>query len=310
MDMPEGCDYDLTLYDEYGTCGRKGDCGDGKDVKHWPSRTGIQIINKYCIKIENKMGEEARYDYYKISFKVMENKEQEKTMPGGVHIRNLHGIQPERWKLEGIDKYNEVLMDTEKNYTKEWRNSPEVVWKSAGRKEIQRQRAQWMNCCAGEWQLSIPWMVEMEYVKIFANLKDFEKHSRRRNWNMIFPYLQRIWKQRYSRWAGGESQIKKKEQERAVSKDKKSGNRIETRGKVQWPDVSVLQEKFKFNEKNCPIPTSMPRMCRKSGVTKRGYGRRYFWEPFTWHQMERLAGCCEKLHHQQNKGQCQVLVLS
>ena len=43
-------------------------------IPNWDTNT-----NKYCIKIENKNGEEVYpHDYYKISFKVTENKEQEK----------------------------------------------------------------------------------------------------------------------------------------------------------------------------------------------------------------------------------------
>ena len=76
--QPEGCDYDLTLYDEYGNQVGKAEWdGEGRKtltIPNWDTNT-----NKYCIKIENKNGEEVSpHDYYKISFKVTENKEQEK----------------------------------------------------------------------------------------------------------------------------------------------------------------------------------------------------------------------------------------
>ena len=121
MDMPEGCDYDLTLYDEYGNQVGKAEWdGEGRKtltIPNWDTNT-----NKYCIKIENKNGEEVSPDdYYKISFKVSENKEQEKTDAIRAAFGNLHGAysrKDENWR-EYLDKYNEVLMDTEKNYTKE-----------------------------------------------------------------------------------------------------------------------------------------------------------------------------------------------
>ena len=91
MDMPEGCDYDLTLYDEYGNQVGKAEWdGEGRKtltIPNWDTNT-----NKYCIKIENKNGEEVSpHDYYKISFKVTENKEQEKTDAIREVFGNLHG---------------------------------------------------------------------------------------------------------------------------------------------------------------------------------------------------------------------------
>ena len=91
MDMPEGCDYDLTLYDEYGNQVGKAEWdGEGRKtltIPNWDTNT-----NKYCIKIENKNGEEVSPDdYYKISFKVSENKEQEKTDAIRAAFGNLHG---------------------------------------------------------------------------------------------------------------------------------------------------------------------------------------------------------------------------
>ena len=63
MDMPEGCDYDLTLYDEYGNQVGKAEWdGEGRKtltIPNWDTNT-----NKYCIKIENKNGEEVSPDDY------------------------------------------------------------------------------------------------------------------------------------------------------------------------------------------------------------------------------------------------------
>ena len=52
IDMPEGCDYDLTLYDEYGNQVGKAEWdGEGRKrltVPNWDINT-----NKYCLKVEN-----------------------------------------------------------------------------------------------------------------------------------------------------------------------------------------------------------------------------------------------------------------
>ena len=177
MDMPEGCDYDLTLYDEYGNQVGKAEWdGEGRKtltIPNWDTNT-----NKYCIKIENKNGEEVSPDdYYKISFKVTENKEQEKTDAIREAFGNLHGAysrKDENWR-EYLDKYNEVLMDTEKNYTKEmeklhqkqFESLPEEKQYKGGRTvdELLQDMAEGKTLDDAE----------TEYVKIFANLKDFEK---------------------------------------------------------------------------------------------------------------------------------------
>ena len=177
MDMPEGCDYDLTLYDEYGNQVGKAEWdGEGRKtltIPNWDTNT-----NKYCIKIENKNGEEVSPDdYYKISFKVTENKEQEKTDAIREAFGNLHGAysrKDENWR-ECLDKYNEVLMDTEKNYTKEmeklhqkqFESLPEEKQYKGGRTvdELLQDMAEGKTLDDAE----------TEYVKIFANLKDFKK---------------------------------------------------------------------------------------------------------------------------------------
>lgn len=76
---------------------------------------------------------------------------------------------------EYLDKYNEVLMDTEKNYTKEmeklhqkqFESLPEEKQYKGGRTvdELLQDMAEGKTLDDAE----------TEYVKIFANLKDFEK---------------------------------------------------------------------------------------------------------------------------------------
>ena len=121
IDMPEGCDYDLTLYDEYGNQVGKAEWdGEGRKkltVPNWDINT-----NQYCFKVENGNGEEiSPDDYYKISFHVTENKEHEKTDAIREAYGNLHGTysqKDENWR-EYLDQYNAVLKETEPNYIKE-----------------------------------------------------------------------------------------------------------------------------------------------------------------------------------------------
>lgn len=121
IDMPEGCDYDVTLYDEYGNQVGKAEWdGEGRKkltVPNWDINT-----NQYCFKVENGNGEEiSPDDYYKISFHVTENKEHEKTDAIREAYGNLHGAysqKDENWR-EYLDQYNAVLKETEPNYIKE-----------------------------------------------------------------------------------------------------------------------------------------------------------------------------------------------
>ena len=121
LDMPEGCDYDLTLYDEYGNQVGKAEWdGEGRkklNIPNWDIET-----NKYCLKVEKGNGEAVSPDdYYKIGFHVSENKEHEKTDAVREAYGNLHNAysrKDENWR-EYLDKYNAVLKETEQNYRKE-----------------------------------------------------------------------------------------------------------------------------------------------------------------------------------------------
>ena len=84
-----------------------------------------------------------QHDYYKISFKVTENKEQEKTDAIREAFGNLHGAysrKDENWR-ECLDKYNEVLMDTEKNYTKEMEKFHQKQFESLPEEKTIQRRA-------------------------------------------------------------------------------------------------------------------------------------------------------------------------
>ena len=177
MDMPEGCDYSLTLYDEYGNqVGKAQWDGEGRKtltIPNWDTQT-----SKYCIKIENENGEEVSPDdHYRISFHVSKNMEQEKTDAIREAFGNLHSAysrKDENWR-EYLDKYNAVLRETEINYRKEMEqlhqkqfdSLPEEKKYKGGRTvdELLQDMAEGKNLSGAE----------LEYVKIFANLKDMEK---------------------------------------------------------------------------------------------------------------------------------------
>ena len=177
IDMPEGCDYDLTLYDEYGNQVGKAEW-DGEGRKKLNIPTWDIQSNRYCIKVENGNGEEiSPDDYYKISFHVSENKEHEKTdaiRKAYGELHNAYDHKDENWR-EYLDKYNEVLQETEKNYIKEleqlhqkqFDSLPEEKKYKGGRTvdELLQDMAEGKDLSDAE----------MEYVKIFANLKDIEK---------------------------------------------------------------------------------------------------------------------------------------
>ena len=177
IDMPKDCDYDLTLYDEYGNQVGKAEWdGEGRkklNIPNWDIET-----NKYCIKVENGNGEEVSLDdYYKISFHVSENKEHEKTdaiREAFGELHNAYSRKDENWR-EYLDQYNEVLQETEKNYIKEleqlhqkqFDSLPEEKKYKGGRTvdELLQDMAEGKDLSDAE----------LEYVKIFANLKDIEK---------------------------------------------------------------------------------------------------------------------------------------
>ena len=175
--MPEGCDYNLTLYDEYGNQVGKAEWdGTGRKtlaVPDWDTKT-----SQYCIKVENGNGEEVSPDdYYKISFHVTENKEHEKTDIIREAFGELHSAysrKDENWR-EYLDKYNAVLRETEQNYRKEMEQLHRKQFESLPEeKKYKGERTvdELLQDMAEGKDLSD---AEREYVKIFANLKDMEK---------------------------------------------------------------------------------------------------------------------------------------
>ncbi|MDE7176946.1 MAG: hypothetical protein K2O59_03950 [Lachnospiraceae bacterium] len=177
IDMPEGCDYDLTLYDEYGNQVGKAEWdGEGRkklSVPNWDMDT-----NKYCLKVENGNGEEVSpNDFYRISFHVTDNKEHEKTDAAREAYGNLYSAydrKDENWR-DYLDEYNAVLRETEQNYIKELQELHRKQFESLPEeKKYKGDRTvdELLQDMAEGKELS---EAEREYVKIFANLKDAEK---------------------------------------------------------------------------------------------------------------------------------------
>ena len=177
MDLPEGCNYSLSLYDEYGNQVGKAEWdGIGRktlNIPNWDTKT-----RRYSIKIENENGEEVSPDdYYKIRFHITDNKEHEKTDAVSEAFCNLQRAYSENkddWK-EYLDRYNALLQEAEANYKKEveqlhrkqYESLPEEKQYKGG-----RTADELLQDMADGKVLS---EAELEYVRIFANLADFEK---------------------------------------------------------------------------------------------------------------------------------------
>jgi len=177
IDMPEGCDYDLTLYDEYGNQVGKAEWdGEGRkklNVPDWDIET-----NQYCIKIENGNGEEVSPDdYYRLSFHVTENKEHEKTdavREAFGNLQNAYSRKDANWR-EYLDQYNAVLRETEKNYMQELEELHRKQFEGLPEEKQykgSRSAEELLQDMAEGKSLS---EAELAYVKIFGNLKDVEK---------------------------------------------------------------------------------------------------------------------------------------
>ena len=177
IDMPEGCDYDLTLYDEYGNQVGKAEW-DGEGRKKLTVPTWDINTKQYCLKVENGNGEEVSPDdFYRISFHVCENKEHEKTDAVREAYGNLHSAysrKDENWR-DYLDAYNAVLRETEQNYSKEMEQLHQKQFDSLPEEKKyrgERTLEELLQDLAEGKDLS---EAEREYVKIFANLKDAEK---------------------------------------------------------------------------------------------------------------------------------------
>lgn len=177
LDLPEGCNYSLTLYDEYGNQVGKAEW-DGNNRKTLSIPNWDTVTNKYSIKIENENGEEVSPDdYYDISFHITENKEHGKTdtVSQAYHeLQQAYSAKDPNWR-EYLDRYNALLQEAEANYTKEVEQLHQKQYESLPEeKQYKGDRTvdELLQDMADGKALS---EAELEYVKIFANLEDYEK---------------------------------------------------------------------------------------------------------------------------------------
>lgn len=163
--IPEGCDYNLTVYDMYGNqIGMAKDIGDGcKELilPDWDSS-----VNRYVIKVENGNGQqvssEAAYRIKISETKGATNTETDtKTAESGLsydeQVQKLHEEQynalPENEKYNGTETVEELLE------------------KMASGEALSTQ--------------------EISYLKIFANLSDYEKaEASGKIKNVLYPQIQ------------------------------------------------------------------------------------------------------------------------
>lgn len=177
MELPEGCNYTMTLYDEYGNQVGKAEW-DGKNRKSLTIPGWDTSTNKYCIKIENENGEEiSPDDYYKIGCRISEKKDTEKTDA----VRNAYGA----WQIaksrglpnqqEYLDRYNALLQEAEADYAKEVETLHQKQYESLPKEQQYKggkTAEELLQELADGRDLN---EAEREYIKIFANLSDFEK---------------------------------------------------------------------------------------------------------------------------------------
>lgn len=177
MDLPEGANYSLTLYDEYGNqVGKAQWDGDNRktlSIPNWDTQT-----SKYCIKIENEAGESiSSEDYYKISFQISDSTETEKTdaiREAFTKYSIAYSQKTNGWE-ESLAEYNRLLKEAETNYSREVEQLHDMQYNSLpeekqykGNRTVEELL---QGIAAGETLNE----AELEYVKIYANLRDIEK---------------------------------------------------------------------------------------------------------------------------------------
>lgn len=176
MDLSEGSNYTLTLYDEYGNqIGRaEWDSENRKRVRipNWDTET-----SRYCIKVENERGEEVSPDdYYKISFHTYKSGGTERTdaiSEAYCEWENAVSLGKENVQ-EYLDRYNALLQEAEANYTREVEQLHRKQYEN-----LPEEKQYKGDCSVGELLQDMAEgkslsEAELEYVKIFASLKNFE----------------------------------------------------------------------------------------------------------------------------------------
>ena len=164
-DIPEGCDYELTIYDTYGNqVGIAKDVGNGRKEVTLPNWDGV--TDKYIIRVESRDGSPVDSDAsYKI--KISENKDNEKSNQSVEHAEEMFAADSED-KTHIKNKYEEnYLAELEQLHQEQYNSLPENQ-RYTGTKTVQEL----LDEMASGRMLSEQ---EKIYLKIFANLTDYEK---------------------------------------------------------------------------------------------------------------------------------------
>lgn len=164
-DIPEGSDYELTIYDTYGNqVGMAKDVGNGRKEVTIPNWDGV--TDRYIVRVESRDGSRVDSDAcYKI--KISENKDNEKRNQSVEHAEEM-------FKRDGVDKshvkskYEEgYLSELERLHQEQYNSLPEYQ-RYIGTKTIQEL----LDEMASGRTLSEQ---EKVYLKVFANLSDYER---------------------------------------------------------------------------------------------------------------------------------------
>ena len=167
-DIPEGCDYELTLYDKYGNqVGMAKDAGNGCKEVTIPNWDGV--TDRYIIRVESRDGRPVDADAeYKI--RISEKRDSEKRDQSVEHGEEMaaagRGEKEDRVNVK--NKYEEIyLSELERLHQEQYGSLPEEQ-RYAGTKSIREL----LDDVASGRTLSEQ---EKVYLKIFANLADYER---------------------------------------------------------------------------------------------------------------------------------------
>ena len=164
-DIPEGCDYELTIYDTYGNqVGIAKDVGNGRKEVTIPNWDGV--TDKYIIRVESRDGSPVDSEAsYKI--KISENKDSEKSNQSVEHAEEIFSAdRGDRTHIK--NKYEEnYLSELERLHQEQYNSLPEDQ-RYTGTKTVEEL----LDEMASGRTLSEQ---EKNYLKIFANLADYEK---------------------------------------------------------------------------------------------------------------------------------------
>lgn len=165
LEAPEGCDYELTIYDTYGNqIGIAKDVGNGcKEVTipNWDA-----VTDKYIIRVESKDGSPVDSDAnYKI--KISETKDKDKSNQSVEHAEEMFSADIEDKTYVKNEAEENYLSELERLHREQYNSLPEDQ-RYTGTKTIQEL----LDEMASGRTLSEQ---EKNYLKIFANLTDYER---------------------------------------------------------------------------------------------------------------------------------------